>query len=149
MPAVTAGARERLAAIRGRTHSARSTRTTARQRLDAAREANDLDAAAVAQIAYDQADEQLQIAERLESQLLSAMAGVDGGAGGSTIFDDPHTADELVCSRCGEPAASWNVKLKFEEWALYPEEAVASLWEQGYTFEIAELEKIETPFGGR
>jgi hypothetical protein len=78
-PLVTAEHRQRLNLIRERTHNARSRRTRARQALDAARDVQDLEAQAVAQLSFDEADNDLQIAERLEAQLLSAMAGVDSG----------------------------------------------------------------------
>jgi capsid protein len=91
----TATHRQRLEVIRQRTKNARSRRAHARQQLDAAHEAGDQDAQAVAQIAYDTADEDLQVAERLESQLLSSIAGLDGDGPVESIFDDPHTVETL------------------------------------------------------
>ena len=90
---ITASSRQRLDAIRERTHNARSRRTKARQQLDAAREAGDNDAQAIAQIAFDTADEDLQVAERLESQLLSSISGLDGGGLGEGILNDPGTIE--------------------------------------------------------
>lgn len=101
---VTATHRDRLQSIRQRTHSARESRARARQQLDAARELHDLDAAAIAQLAYDQADVELQTSERLESALLSQMAGVNGngtGFGGGSFLDDPsvvHSLEQLAHS---------------------------------------------------
>ena len=97
---VTADHRSRLSVIRERTHSARAERSRARQLLDAARDDHDNDAAAVAQIAFDRADEELQVAERLESQLLSSMAGIDSSPVGGGIFDNPAVVEQL--QRLGE-----------------------------------------------
>jgi HK97 family phage major capsid protein len=95
---ITATHRQRLEVIRERTRTARSRRQQARQRLDAAREAGDQDAQAVAQIGYDEADGELQIAERLESQLLSSMTGTNGNGHrpvGESVFEDPDTIASL------------------------------------------------------
>jgi hypothetical protein len=91
---VTADHRQRLDAIRERTRTARSRRQNARQLLDAAQGAGDQDAQAVAQTQLDDAALELDTAERLESQLLSAMAGVDS-ISTSGIFDDPQTVEQL------------------------------------------------------
>lgn len=91
----TATHRQRLAQIRERTHEARAERAKARQLLDAARADHDTDGEAVALVAYDRSDEALQVAERLESQLLSSLAGVDGRGFGGGIFDDPQTIETL------------------------------------------------------
>jgi hypothetical protein len=94
---LTAAHRQRLELIRERTKSARHRRQHARELRDAAREAGDQDGEAVAQMRYDEADLDLQTAERLESQMLSAMAGIDGGGftGATSIFEDPETIERL------------------------------------------------------
>src|SRR4051794_2796381 len=94
MTAITAGHRERLNLIRQRTKNARGRRQHARQQIDAARDVQDREAEAVAQIAYDQADEELQVAERLESQMLAGLAGVDSGVS-SGFLSDPTTVGQL------------------------------------------------------
>src|SRR5262245_33904327 len=97
MTVITADHRQRLDAIRERTANARRRRQQARQQLDAARAAGDVEAQAVAQASIDDASTDLEIAERLESQMLSALAGIDGGNGhhGAGIFDDPATVETL------------------------------------------------------
>jgi len=93
---VSATHRSRLGVIRERTHTARSRRANARELLDAARAESDIDAQAVAQIAYDQADVELQTAERLESQLLSSISGMNGaGPFGESVFENPETLASL------------------------------------------------------
>ena len=89
--------RDRLVQIRERTHQAREDRARARKQLDLAREAEDRDAIAISQVAFDHCDAELQLAERLESQLLSQLAGVTlGGHGrGDSIFTDPETIQQL------------------------------------------------------
>ncbi len=89
---VTAAHRDQLARIRERTHQARAARQRARTTLDAARQAHDQDAEAVASLALDAAQVELETAEQLESMLLSSMADVsDNGHFGGGIFDDPET----------------------------------------------------------
>ena len=92
--------RERLTNIRQETHEARTARARARTQLDAARDGGDLEAAAIAQLAFDNADERLQRAERLESMLLSSMAGIEsngyGGNGfGDSVFNNPEAIGML------------------------------------------------------
>ena len=72
----TTAHRDRLQTIRQRTHSAREARARARQTLDAARAAGDVDAEAIASLALDAANVDVETAERLENMLLSSMAGV-------------------------------------------------------------------------
>jgi hypothetical protein len=64
----TATHRQRLEQIRERTHNARAERARARQLLDAARSDHDTDGEAVALVAFDKADQELQVAERLEAR---------------------------------------------------------------------------------
>ena len=89
--------RDRLGQIRERTHQAREDRARARKQLDLARGAEDHDAIAISQLAYDHADADLQLAERLESQLLGQLAGVNGNSygRGESIFADPQTIETL------------------------------------------------------
>ena len=89
--------RDRLVQIRDRTHDAREARARARKQLDLARGAEDHDAIAISQLAYDEADTNLTLAERLESQLLSQLAGVslNGYGRGESIFNDPETIQTL------------------------------------------------------
>jgi Phage capsid family len=94
---LTAANRDRLELIRERTRNARSRRQHARQQMDAARDVSDQDAQAVASLAFDEADHDLQIAERLESQLLAQMAGIDdhGAIGRDSFLFDPGVIAEL------------------------------------------------------
>lgn len=92
---VTTASQSRLQTIRERTHAARDQRARARQQLDAAREVGDFDAGAIAQLAFDAADVELQTAERLESQILSSMAGVDSNGFRESLFDNPQTVETL------------------------------------------------------
>ena len=89
--------RDRLVQIRERTHDAREARARARKQLDLARGAEDHDAIAISQLAYDEADTNLTLAERLESQLLGQLAGVNGNSygRGESIFNDPQTIQTL------------------------------------------------------
>lgn len=103
-PSLTTG-RQRLDLIRKRTHDAREERAKARQLLDAAREEHDQDAEAVAMIAFDRADESLQVAERLESQLLGQIAGVDGGF----ITRSPRTTRWTAAGSARSPTRSMPV----------------------------------------
>jgi Phage capsid family len=96
MPA-TANHRQRLASLRERTRDARAQRARARETLDAARAVRDEDAEAVASLALDHAQVELETAERLEAMLLSSMAGVNGNSHGrgEDIFSDPQTIAAL------------------------------------------------------
>jgi hypothetical protein len=93
---VTADHRDRLDAIRERTHTARSRRKRARELFDAAREAGDQDAQAVAQLQLDDASMELETAEALQSQMLSALAGLDRGPVGGGIFENPEVVEQLT-----------------------------------------------------
>lgn len=89
--------RQRLSEIRQRTHNAREARQRARTTLDAARGAGDDQAAAIASLALDQAQADLEIAENLEKMVLSSMAGVNGNShpAGENLFDDPQMVGVL------------------------------------------------------
>ncbi len=94
---VTANHRDRLRTIRERTHTAREARARARRTLEAAQAAGDADAQAIASLALDQAGVEVETSERLESMLLSSMAGINGNGhfGGGGIFDDPERVETL------------------------------------------------------
>ena len=97
---MTTAHRERLQTIRQRTHSAREARARAREAADAARAAGDTDAQAIASLALEAANIEVETSERLENMLLSSMAGMNGGNGnghgfGGGIFDDPGTVETL------------------------------------------------------
>jgi hypothetical protein len=87
---------DRLQALRDRTQNARGARQRARESLQAAREAGDQDAQAVAELAFDQASNQLELAEGLQTRMLSMLSGTEGAhAMGGTIFEDPQVLDQL------------------------------------------------------
>ena len=89
--------RDRLRSIRERTHSAREARQRARTTLEAAQAAGDTEAAAIASLALDHAGIEVETSERLESMVLSTMAGVSNGhgLGGDSFLDDPGTVATL------------------------------------------------------
>jgi hypothetical protein len=131
----TAAHRDRLELIRERTRNARGRRTHARQQLDAARDVQDTEAAAIAQLNYDEADGELQIAERLESQMLSQMAGIsDGGLsagrGGDSFLFDPGVIAELEqLAHSAAPVGNLNLGqlMSREDWAARYCSSVADL----------------------
>jgi hypothetical protein len=63
--------------------------------LDAARQAQDQDAEAVAMLALDHAATELETSEQLERVLLGSMAGVNSNGFSGGIFDDPQTIQTL------------------------------------------------------
>ena len=89
--------RDRLRSIRERTHNAREARQRARTTLEAAQAAGDTEAAAIASLALDHAGIEVETSERLESMVLSTMAGVSNGhgLGGESFLDDPSTVATL------------------------------------------------------
>lgn len=91
MTTYTTETRDRLDAIRQRMREARQERNRARDTFQAALQAGDLDAQAIADTQFQRADADLQTAERLESMLLSQMAGVDGGWSGSRVRRVPRS----------------------------------------------------------
>jgi hypothetical protein len=96
MSTITANHRQRLEAIRERSRTARGARNRARQTLDAAREAGDQDAQAVAMLQLDAASTELETSEALLSTMLSQIAGVDtNGFSGTGVFDDPQLVETL------------------------------------------------------
>ena len=98
MTVATVSARDRLKTIRDRTHNARAAKARAQKQRDAAQQAGDLDAAAICELAYEQADTELETSERLENMLLSSMADVNGnghGLGGESFLDNPATVQTL------------------------------------------------------
>ncbi len=62
MTVATVSARDRLKTIRDRTHNARAAKARAQKQRDAAQQAGDLDAAAICELAYEQADTELETA---------------------------------------------------------------------------------------
>lgn len=95
MNVATANHRQRLQAIRERTHNARGQRERARQAMEAARAAGDLDGQAVSQLALDAAQAEVETAESLENLLLSTMAGVNGSGPTSSFLDSPEALSAL------------------------------------------------------
>ena len=95
MTVITASSRQRLEAARTRSSEARARRTRARTQYDAAMQADDQQAAAVAQLALDDAQIEMETADALRDQVLSQLAGVDG-FGSTTMFgQDPQIAETL------------------------------------------------------
>jgi hypothetical protein len=92
---VTASSRQRLDQIRERSRAARARRNRVREQLDAAVEADDEQAAAVAQLALDDVAVELETAEQLERQMLSSLAGLDNGNGFGGFSQDA-TAHEAL-----------------------------------------------------
>jgi Phage capsid family len=90
------GSRDKLAEIRQRVRAAREERARARQVLDAAHQAGDQQAEAVAQIALDRISTDLETGEQLERMLLGQLAGVGSGTGfGVTMFETPEALATL------------------------------------------------------
>ena len=87
--------RDRLAEIRERTRNARGARKTANAGLDAARAARDAHAEAVAQLAVDRTQHDVEVSEQLERILLGQLAGVDGTFGSESVFDNPESVAQL------------------------------------------------------
>lgn len=95
MNPATVSQRDRLKSIRERTHAARQSRQRARTMLDAAKDAGDDQATAIASLALDQAQIECDTAEALENMVLSSMSGVNNGYVDHGFLDDPNTVATL------------------------------------------------------
>ncbi|HEX4034384.1 MAG TPA: phage major capsid protein [Solirubrobacteraceae bacterium] len=89
--------RDRLNQIRERANSARGRRAAAQKALDAAKAAQDPQAQHAAEVAYQHAVGEVDVARELEAVLLSQAAGVSSGAmfGTESFLDDPETVASL------------------------------------------------------
>ena len=94
MNVATVSTRQRLSEVRKRTREAREQRQRARAMLEAEQSANDQQGMAVATLALNEAQAELEIAESLERVLLSSMAGVSSPTT-SSFLDSPEALSAL------------------------------------------------------
>jgi hypothetical protein len=92
---MTMTAVSRHAEVRERNANARKARKRANDVLQAARSAQDGQAEAVAMLALDRAQQDVEVGEALERTLLSQMAGIGSSSGVGTFLDDPSTVSTL------------------------------------------------------
>jgi hypothetical protein len=95
---VTTAQYDRLKQVQERTKNARGKRQQAQQAIDAAKAAGDQQVQRAAEVAFLQAQGEVDLSTELESVVLSQMAGVSGvamGLGGESFLDDPDTIRSL------------------------------------------------------
>ena len=94
---VSTAQRDRLNQIKERAKNARTARQAAQRAIDGAKQAGDHQAQLAAEVAFQQAVGELDLAQELESVVLSQMSGLSfaGMHGGESFFDDPDTLRSL------------------------------------------------------
>ncbi len=95
MTVVTAHQRDRLAEIRARSAKAREAMANARRAQTAAHQAREPQAEAAATLALESARGDLLVAQELESQALSQIAGLNSYTATDSLFDDVATVQTL------------------------------------------------------